>query len=143
MEVEQKQELNIDFKERDMILFGKELDWVNGNVPGGETFCGHAAFKGLTLEKLKELRDKHFLDPSNRQNNAPTIAQFIEFMEEHSDMKAHGYAISPGRNDYRVSLEGLEFNGECSTELQLAFVERFRQADALEFTDSRLYCWYD
>lgn len=143
MAVMQKPELNKDSKERDMILFGKELDWVDGNVPGGETFCGHSRFEKLSLEKLKELRDKCFLYLDDQQNNAPTIEQFIEFMEKFPDVTAHGYAISPRRDDYRISIEGLEYTGRCGKAMQLEFTKLCRKADVFTATDSHIYCWFD
>lgn len=130
--------LNIEeYKRRDEIIFGEEVDW-NGGVVGG-----HKPFKKLTVEKLEELIEGNFIDIAGKQNNSPTAQQFLEFMKQHSGTTAHGYAISPLRDDYRVTIEGVESWGVNDTEVQLTFTRQFRHANDLKVTATHLYCWYD
>lgn len=131
--------LNKDYKERDQIIFGREITWGSD----ADTFGGTLQFEDLTLTQLEKLRDNRFLELDDAQNNAPTISRFMLFMKEHKGVLAHGYAVSPTRDDYRVSIEGLEFCGECTTEMQLAFSRLCRSADEIEITGEHLYCWYD
>ena len=64
----------------------------------------------------------------------------MNLMEDHTELKAHGYVVSPDRDDYRVSIEGLQYSGEVSAELMVEFVELCRYADEFSATLSGLYC---
>lgn len=136
---EVEEELSKDYKKRDQIIFRREIAWGDSK----ETLGGTLRFEELTLEQLEELRDKRFLELSDAQNESPTIDQFLIFMQEHPGVMAHGYAVSPTRSDYRVSIEGLVFEGECTTNWQLAFLKLCRRADDITITSDRLYCWFD
>lgn len=129
--------LNIEhYKERDLIIFGEEVSW-------DDELGGMKNFKELTLQQLETLKDKGQLKPDEQQNNSPTIEQCMTFMKQFPGATAHGYVISPERKDYRVTLEGLEFTGECTTEIQRAFSKLCKRANDLEITSTRLYCWFD
>jgi len=124
------------FKTRDRILFGEEVDWK-------KSIGGIRGFKGLTIEQLEELEKARFLDTSDRQNDAPSIKEFVMFMRKYPRFTAHGYATSPHRKDYRVSLEGLELRGEYDAGTKADFLELCRKANDLIIEGNRLYCWYD
>lgn len=119
---------------RDQIIFGEPIDW--GQRPNG---IEH--FSNLDIATLKQLNDLGYLNLKLRQNDSPTIGQFMEFMKEYPAVKCHGYVVSPFRNDYRVSIEGLECYTDLS-DIQDDF-EQFNNADEFEASDERLYCWYD
>lgn len=109
-----------------------------------EYLAGTARFSGLTIETLEELIKNNFVNLDDKQNEAPTIQEFYEFMKKYPCVKAHGYAVDRGRSDYRVSIEGLDHAGnDISKELQLDFIKLCRKADELTCTEKRLYSWWD
>jgi len=96
-----RSEINTDWKTRDQIL-APYLD----RTPKNDNY-DLMGFEGLPLNVLKDLIDNKFAFEDERQNSSPSIGDFIEMMKEYPILKAHGYIISPRRDDYRLSLEGL------------------------------------
>jgi hypothetical protein len=115
-------------------------------IPDDYPFGGIRKFKNATAEQIKTLIDENFLAPSDTQNDSPTAKEFLEFMEEYPEVKAHGYVVSPDRDDYRVTIEGLECPEFKLTEdsfgLYIDFIKLCRHADEFEI-DSCLYSWWD
>ena len=133
---EQDVVLSSDYKKRDELL-GIHVDWNTGSIGGTERF------KDVPLKALRMLVDLNLADPEDAQNDAPTLREFIKFMEKYPQCMAHGYAVSPNRDDYRVTIEGLSCRKECVTEeLKDDFIEMFRCADEFSIKDG-LRCWYD
>lgn len=104
---------------------------------------GCCNFKGLTLDKLNLLLDEGFVDPEEQQNCAPNTMEFKGFLEAYPQATLHGYIVSPERDDYRVTIEGLEYEGEVSKEMLFDFTEMFRFADDFNVGDDFLNCWFD
>ena len=128
-------ELNRDIKTRDEVLFGKYN-------PDRYHFGGIARFEGLDVETLKWLLEHNFADPDETQNDSPTIEEFLDFMERHPEFTAHGYAVTDKRDDYRISIEGVETNETpADRETIFDFMGWFRFADELQLDPP--YCWYD
>lgn len=127
---------NRDTKRRDEIIFG---DYK----PEAYKLGGIRRFENLTLEQFKLLYDEKFIDPEDCQNSAPSAEDFINFMQENPQFTAHGYAVSPERNDYRVTIEGLDLDGETSEETKFNFVHFARHADEFTYEQHRLRCWWD
>ena len=98
-----RRDLNTDWKDRDRIITGEESPYKQPSYSGGIF-----PYQDMSVDTLKELRDKNYLDPEDCQNDSPSIEQFIELMERHPLMTAHGYAVSFERDDYRFSVEGVE-----------------------------------
>jgi hypothetical protein len=130
-------ELNRDHEERDRLLFGRAINW------GHEGLGGIERFSGLGVETLRTLVARNFADPADRQNDSPTLGEFLRFLEKHPEVRAHGYAVSPEREDYRVTIEGLEYAGPVSAELRREFRQMNGAADECVCEAGRLYCWYD
>lgn len=129
--------LNHDIEERDRLIFGEAIDWKM--VAGGMK-----RFLSITAETLQDLVTKQFADPGDKQNLAPTLASFLSFMKENpGKFLAHGYAISPDRSDYRVSIEGLVSAGKVTPGLTDRFVEFCRCPAELIAEKDRLYAWWD
>jgi hypothetical protein len=121
--------LNKDYETRDKIL-----------APYREGRANFYRFENVPLKVLKELRDKNFLDVDDAQNYAPTIGELIEFMENSSStFTAHGYAVDYDREDYRISIEGLESHDG----VDFKEVEEFRQADEFTLESGYFRCWWD
>lgn len=127
--------LNADYKTRDQIIFGEYNDQ---NYLGGTK-----RFEQLSLEKLESLVGNNFIDLDDCQNLSPTVQEFLTFMKNHPKVYAHGYVVSHNRNDYRVSIEGLSYEGKVSKELLFDFVKLCRQADEFVANEHELYAWWD
>ena len=100
-------------------------------------------FSSLSLDNLVKLANEKFIDPEEAQNDSPTVQEFGEFMVKHPGVTAHGYSICRERDDYRVSLEGIEFKGEVSIELMSDFVQFCNGADELVTEPNHLFAWWD
>lgn len=127
-------DLNKDQKIRDILL----------KIENQKYMGGVARFISLDLERLEKLIGGNFLNLDDKQNNAPPIQEFYEFMKKYPCVKAHGYAVDKARTDYRISVEGLHHAGnDISKELQLDFMKLCRKADELTCTEKKLYSWWD
>lgn len=92
-----------------------------------------------TLEKMIELG---FADPEDQQNEAPTIAEFLKWMKENPSYKAHGYVVCVERDDYRLSVEGVDGCGKTPEEIS-HFKNMFWNADEFDIEDNYQRAWYD
>ena len=128
--------LNRDIEKRDEIIFGKY-------EPEAYRSGGMCRFENLSLEKLKQLVDLNFISLEERQNDSPSVREFIEFMEKYSGYTVMGYAISADRRDYRVSLEGIEKNNYVDSGEEISeFINLFGDADDFD-TGHGMYAWFD
>ena len=71
------------------------------------------------------------------------VGEFREFLIQYPKFKAHGYIVTPDREDFRVSLEGLEVEEDLTTEEILAFSNKFHNADEFTVTNNYARCWWD
>ena len=128
--------LNPDEKRRDEIIFGKyEPERYAGGI---------RRFEDLTYEKLRELAAQGFIDPYDRHNGCPDIAVITGFVSIFPGYALTGYAVSARRDDYRVSLDGLQKNRGADSEIErTVFKEIFGQADEFNANDAEMYCWFD
>jgi len=127
--------MNYDVNKRDNIVFGE--DYCKEKYMGGVRH-----FEWLDYTTIKRLMDEDFLDPDDCYNNSPTAKEFADFLEGYKDFTAFGYAISPERADYGVTIEGIESD---RTFKLLAEAEEFihlcRFADS--FSLHTPYAWWD
>ena len=127
--------LNRDIEKRDEIIFGK---YEPKSYQGG--MC---RFENLSLEKLKQLVDLNFIRLEERQNDSPSVREFIEFMEKYSGYTVMGYTISGDRRDYCVSLEGIEKDNYVDSGEEISeFINLFGGADDFD-TYHGMYAWFD
>lgn len=128
-------ELNRNVDKRDMVLFGTNYDET-------KYFGGARRFDELSVEELEYLIKENFIDPDECQNDSPTTEEFLEYMKDHEQFVAFGYAISPDRGDYRITLEGIR-SDVCFNDIDemIDFIDRFRYAD--EFNVKPPYVWWD
>ena len=94
--------------------------------------------EGVSAETLATLVEEGFANPDMTQNSSPSIGQFLSYMKAHPKVTAHGYIVSRGRSDARVSIEGLHSNADDAEE-QIEFLEWNRGADEL----NRFRSWWD
>ncbi|MCV3214498.1 hypothetical protein OGM63_13415 [Plectonema radiosum NIES-515] len=139
--------LNQDYHRRDEIVFGQRINW-------DEDFGGAERFQNLSLEQLEKLLEEGFANPQEKQNFSPTIEQFYEFgkncVAKGYNLVFIGYAISPDREDYRTSIEGIEVRVETEliesridANLRDEFEKFAQSADETEINFSVLYAWWD
>ena len=158
-------EFNKDYNLRDQIIFGEPY---NGNVKPDfksksfDDFLklvnkyysgGVRRFDELTIEKLKELIDKKFIDEEEQQNEGPTIKKFlavaskIKENDSSAEIFFHGYAVSPDRDDYRVSIDAITVSTENYNIIVDKIYEPLREmcsnADDLDIDENELYAWWD
>lgn len=97
----------------------------------------------IPLEVFEQLIQEKFIDPYGRQNFSPTAQEFLKFMRKYPLVVAHGYAISPYSDNYRVSIEGLMVDPEDVTAgLRYDFAQLCQNADVLQI-DEELFSWWD
>ncbi|MEK3916264.1 hypothetical protein [Paenibacillus sp. FSL H7-0331] len=132
MELPKMFDFNQDVRARDKIL-GLSIDWedrINRII----------RFDPIQVSALEDLINNQFINPDEKQNNSPTVQKIFTFMKKFPVVFATGYAVTPKRKDYRVSIEGLAINPEDVTEeLENAFKEFSRSADEL-ITESGMAC---
>jgi len=126
----------MNVEKRDELIFGEPMNWDKHDI---------VYYSCMDVGTLTQLISLGFADPEMTQNDSPTIEEFVEFMTRYPSCVAHGYVVSPNRDDCRVSIEGLVCSEDLVTnDMLYDFVGSFRCAD--EFTVSKedgLYCWWD
>lgn len=125
---------NRNFELRDEIL-GIEKDWTVQNEI--------KYLDEINLDKLEMLLLNGFIDPNDSQNESPTTKTFYEFMNRFPKVLAHGYAVSPYRDDYRITIEGLHVNeADVTKEMKTQFFDLCKDADDY-YDKDELYSWWD
>lgn len=122
-------------KERDKIIFGK----YDPNAYMG----GIRNFENLSAATLRKLVDLGFADPEDKQNDAPTLGELLDFAEYYGPESYvfGGYVVSPKRSDCRVSINSIEFIAEHfdDDDEEQAFEELTQYADEKDID----YAWWD
>ena len=126
---------NMDYKVRDSMLHFRNPEKAKDDYDV-------LWFDGLEPETLEKLIDLRFADPKERQNYSPSTAEFLEFLNENDEFTAIGYVVSPNRDDYRLTIEGVEAYG-CDERQIYNFVNMFRKADEFEMTPVYQRAWFD
>lgn len=128
-----KNNLNPDYKRRDKIL-GISVDW-------GQQKGGIYEFDDLSRKELSLLIEENFIDLNEKQNEAPSTKDFLKFIEDFPQFTIGGYAVSPSRKDYRVTLNALiSPDTNLTPELVDSFLEFCIGADDI---NRYLVCWWD
>ena len=122
--------------QRDLVLFSEPF--VDDCYVGGIR-----RFEGVSYDDCQELYRLCVLDPTDRQNSAPCVKDIVEFLRAHPNFRAHGYAVSPKREDYRVSFEGVSCNKNYTLEDVWDFFDLFTYPDELRIDKDGIYCWFD
>jgi len=99
-------------------------------------------FDQLDADTLQQLIDLKFADPKEKQEDAPTIANFLKWLRDNPDYKAHGYVVSINRDDYRVSIEGVDGCAKTPEALN-RFIKMFRKANEFHVDADYQRAWYD
>ena len=127
-----------DFREQ--LIFGQDYD------PDDYTAGGIRLFKNLSCRTAQELMERGYLPSEDKQNDAPTAQEFIDFMTAHNpdNWTLHGYSVSPKREDVRISIDGIGSIGPLADHDMVDFLRTFRTANVLNAEDGKpVSCWYD
>lgn len=131
---------NPDYQTRDNIIFDKQIDWE-------EVGGGAKNFYNLSLDKLLSLIKLNFANITQKHNEAPSIGEFFTFAETQATkgytFTFEGYAIMPKRYDYRVSIDGIIFNGDYQNQLLADFGNFVGAPDELSIEPNYLRAWWD
>lgn len=107
----------------------------------GQTEGGIVHFESMGLNVAKHCLKNGWLNPEESQNDSPTVAQIIAFMERCPSFSAHGYVVAATRKDARISFEGVQaFKKPTRKELD-DFILLFRGAD--DFSLNPPFAWFD
>lgn len=127
-------EYNKDDSRRNEIL----EQFLQTYVVGGVTY-----FSDVPLSVLQTLLDERFADPADRHEDAPTINEIRAFMTLHSGFTCHGYFVDVDRSDYRVSIEGVRFDGIPNLEMVMDFANLFRHAKTFACKEYNLFASWE
>lgn len=131
-------QFNRDYQKRDRLLHIK-VNWLNEKDSNG----GIEEFEGLDVKTLEELLLDGFIDPWSYQNASPTVAEVFRFMVKYPQVLAGGYAVSPFREDYRVSITEIYVDrNDVNSQLINDFKEFCNSADELSI-EGDLRGWWD
>ena len=120
---------------RDLFLYGEEYN-------PSHYLGGCRSIEALTNLEVKWLVENGYLDVNDAQNYSPTAGEFWRFLDKYPDFTAFGYAISPDREDYRITIEGIKAPEFPETKEKLVdFFNLCRFADELELDPPR--AWWD
>lgn len=138
MPKEETFEYNDDYKTRDRLIFGKDMDYRGKKH--GETY----SFKDMDATLLKTLIAEKFIRPDETQNNSPMTSEILEMIENVPQVRAHGYVVSPHRRDYRMTLEGIEAIGVSLDDMEyLILACRCADEFRLNLKDGYIRAWWD
>lgn len=142
-------EYNMNDKRR-LEIMSPYLDTTFLNLPfckDKNIYClgGIIHFHNLPAAIISQLFEENFLYKKERQNYSPSAEEFYNFMLAHPNMTAHGYMVSPDREDYRITIEGLECNNECAKDYMIDFAKFIAEYEPDEYTinENNLRCWWD
>jgi hypothetical protein len=111
---------------------------------------GTRRFKGLPWPILRLLVNEGYIDGNDKQNNAPSINEIIEFIDQTQDKNINfyvsGYIVSPTRLDQRLSVDTVFAHGYFDSynyEKVQNIRTFFKNADSKEESPRTLLFWYD
>ncbi|MDF9839845.1 MULTISPECIES: hypothetical protein [unclassified Paenibacillus] len=100
-------------------------------------------FDYIDVHILKELIENKYIDPLDTQNESPSVEEMFLFMNKYPIIRAKGYAVSPFRKDYRVSIDTLFVPKRfVSRRFKQEFLSFCASADELT-AKPRLHAWWD
>jgi hypothetical protein len=129
---------NRNVEHRDELL-GIPGEWSATKGSGG----GIRRFNFIDVHILQALIESKYIDPHDNHNNSPRVEEIFEWMSKYPAVRAQGYAVSPFRKDYGVSLDTLAVPGRfVPRQLKQEFLRFCAAADEI-ITKPRLYAWWD
>ena len=131
--------MNKDYAQRDKILFGEY---------NPDKYLGGCRNFTCSKEVMQTLVENDYIDPNECQNYSPMTKEFMEILHDIDNVRFNGYAISPDRDDYRLTIDGVDVEIEDTDYDNISLlVESFHYADEFNFShdgDSYfLHAWWD
>lgn len=131
--------MNKDYKRRDEIIFGGY---------DKEKYLGGCRNFTCSYDVMKQLVDENFIELDECQNYSPYTKDFMEILDGVPNVEFMAYAISPDRDDYRVTIEGFEVEiSDTDFDTISLLVENFHYADEFSFQHNGdsyyLHAWWD
>ena len=131
--------MNKNYKRRDEIIFGAYKK---------EKYSGGVRRFNCSRETILNLLEEDFISPDECQNCSPYVKDFVEYTEGIDETKFECYAVSPDRDDYRVSIEGVDFIiPDTDYDKVTMAVDISRSADEFSFehakTNYYIHAWWD
>lgn len=128
---------NMNMEERDARLLAP--DWMDADSAENYTsrkIYSVRRFSNMDIETLEWMVGNKFADPQMRQGNSPDISRFISFMKEYPMFKAEGYVKHNRAADYRLTVEGIVYDGDeqLPPSAHAAFVRFGRGADEFSYS---------
>ena len=107
-------------------------------------YGGITKFEKMTRKTFQELYDNGFIDVEDCYNSSPTHGEYKELLHQYPEetIYLHGYIVSPERDDFRLTIEGVEAQSK-NKEFLKAFKSLFGDADSFVCKNGEQYCWYD
>ena len=140
--------LRLDMNTRDNIIWGEDFR--------PDRYSGGIRHFNVRVGIVRRLIDEGFLRENSTQNCSPCAIDFVNFTERRScpdDWVLIGYAVTPDRDDCRVTIEGIEYlphENEVAIEDVIDFANFARWADefTLEYSqfciaDCEMRAWWD
>jgi hypothetical protein len=106
-------------------------------------YGGLRYFTCLPTNVLDELISHNFVE-MEEWNCCDGVAKlFLPFLHRNPQFTAHGYAVMEGREDIRITIEGVARSAVLTVDELIDFATTFRGADEMELTADYARCWYD
>ena len=121
----------------------RRLELLNPFITDHSSSGGINHFKNLDINTLKILMDEGFANPNESTNHSPTTKDYYEFLKRNPQFTAHGYVVDPSRDDCRITIEGIHFQGKVNIDQIISFINLARFADDEIVSKNTLFCWYD
>ncbi len=100
-------------------------------------------FRSLPSKVLEELISHDLVDMEEWNCCEGVTKLFLPFLQRNPQFTVHGYAVPEGREDVRVSIEGVERSATLTTNEIIDFATTFRGADEMDLAIDYARCWYD
>ena len=124
---------NVD--QRDMYLF-------NEPFISDDYFGGIKHFDALNANDIEWLMQNGFLDANEGQNKSPSTIEFLEFLKKYTHYVAFGYAVSPDRFDYGITITGIKSAKTANDKIEMGDFAKFgKNADEFRIAPPR--AWWD
>jgi hypothetical protein len=143
--------MNKDQGLRDSIL---EPFFINKGILSGQYSGGTRSFQFVDINVMSKLFNLNFIDPNECQNSSPSNKEFLIFGKKYPFARYHGYVVNVNRDDYRISIEGMDFSASkeelkrIKTKVIKDFKELNNGADELVVSEAEdgsvdFYSWFD
>jgi len=139
-------------EDRETLVFGRPIRW------GEETRSQYARIRptgptdtdSISVATLDTLLEHGYIDPHERQNNSPTVAQFYNrgsYYDQADNVTVayRGYMIGPERPDKRISITEIRVQGDTLIPDYIVedFEATFDTADTRHIAAGLLTAWWD